>query len=69
MSSEDTLNFIEDYRSYRVLWDINDKKYANKQARADALQELASKYNLNIVGVKNKIKCLRSYFSKNIKNV
>ena len=28
------------------------------------VQALASKYNLNIVGVKNKIKCLRSYFSK-----
>lgn len=61
---EFTLNFIEDYRSFRQLWDQNSKLYTNKIKRQDALRILATKYNMNIDEVKKKIKSLRSYFSK-----
>lgn len=64
MSSEQTLSFIEDYRSHSALWDIKDKDYTNKIKRNDAYSFLATKYNMDIKGVKNKIKSLRSYFSK-----
>ncbi|KAG8233034.1 hypothetical protein J437_LFUL004255 [Ladona fulva] len=64
MASEQTLAFIEDYKSYRALWDHKDKYYTNKSKRMEAYLVLAAKYQLTVKGVKNKIKSLRSYFSK-----
>ncbi|KAJ8965291.1 hypothetical protein NQ314_004220 [Rhamnusium bicolor] len=64
MSSDQTLSLIEDYRSHSALWDIVDKDYTNKMKRNDAYTVLARKYNMTVKGVKNKIKSLRSYFSK-----
>lgn len=64
MADEITLNFIEDYRNFPQLWDPNNKLYTNKVKRNDGLQVLATKYNMDIDGVKKKIKSLRSYFSK-----
>jgi len=32
-----TLAFIEDYRSFTALWDVNHKDYTNKMKRNDAL--------------------------------
>lgn len=61
---EKTLRFIEDYRSYEILWDIRRKDYTNKLKRNDAINELARKYEMAPKEVKNKIKSLRSYFSK-----
>ena len=39
MSSDHTktLAFIEDYRSFTALWDVNHKDYTNKIKRNDAL--------------------------------
>uniref|UniRef100_A0A8D8TQ96 MADF domain-containing protein n=1 Tax=Cacopsylla melanoneura TaxID=428564 RepID=A0A8D8TQ96_9HEMI len=59
-----TLNFIEDYKKHSALWDSNCKLYVNKTARKEALNQLGAKYNLDIHGVKNKIRSLRSYFSR-----
>ena len=64
MASEQTLLFIEDYRSHSALWDITDKDYTNKLKRTDAYTVLATKYGMTVKGVKNKIKSLLSYFSK-----
>nr|CAH7742410.1 unnamed protein product [Callosobruchus chinensis] len=64
MDNEQILEFIEDYRSYQCLWDIHSKFYTNKNKRNDAYRELSEKYNINEKAVKNKIKSLRSYFSK-----
>lgn len=64
MADEITMNFIEDYRNFPQLWDPNNKLYTNKVKRNDGLQVLATKYNMDIDGVKKKIKSLRSYFSK-----
>lgn len=64
MSAEQTLAFIEDYRSHCALWDISDKNYTNKMKRNDAYAVLSTKYGLTVKGIKNKIKSLRSYFSK-----
>lgn len=64
MNNEQTLEFIEDYRSYDCLWDINSRSYTNKNKRNDAYQDLAKKYGITEKGVRNKIKSLRSYFSK-----
>lgn len=61
---QETLNFIEEYRSFSVLWDVTDKNYINKQLRKDAIENLAQNYNLTADGVIKKIKSLRSYFSK-----
>lgn len=63
-SDKQTLDFIEDYRSYSVLWDISDKSYTNKNKRNDAYRALGEKYNMTVKSVKSKIKNLRSYFSK-----
>lgn len=59
-----TLRFIADYRRLPELWDTNSKLYSNSVARKKALQKLGDKYNLDLKGVRNKIKSLRSYFSK-----
>ncbi|KAF5274470.1 hypothetical protein FQR65_LT16984 [Abscondita terminalis] len=61
---EQTLSFIEDYKTYSVLWDVNDKHYANKAKRSHAYSALAYKCNMTVPAIKNKIKSLRSYFSK-----
>lgn len=56
MADEITLNFIEDYRNFPQLWDPNNKLYTNKVKRNDGLQVLATKYNMDIDGVKKKDK-------------
>jgi len=58
-----TLAFIEDYRSFTALWDVNHKDYTNKIKR-NALNALASNYKTSVKEVKNKIKSLQSYFAK-----
>lgn len=64
MENELTVEFIEDYRAYECLWNIHSKYYTNKNKRKDAYADLSKKYNLTEKGVRNKIKSLRSYFSK-----
>jgi hypothetical protein len=59
-----TLPFIEDYRSFTALWDVNHKDYTNKMKRNDVLNALATNYKMNVKEVTNKIKSLRSYFAK-----
>ena len=53
-----TLAFIEDYRSFTALWDVNHKYYANKIKRNDALNALATNYKMSVKDVKNKLKIL-----------
>ena len=50
MSSDHTktLAFIEDYRSFAALWDVNRKDYANKIKRNDASNTLATNYKMSI---------------------
>jgi len=66
MSSDHTktLEFIEDYRSFTTLWDVNHKYYADKIKRNYASSALATNYKMCVKEVKNKIKSLRSYFVK-----
>ncbi|XP_039751786.1 uncharacterized protein LOC120627805 [Pararge aegeria] len=59
-----TLEFIDDYQTCRILWDQNNIDYTNKKKRYGALTALGQKHNLDVQMVKNKIKSLRSYFSK-----
>jgi len=62
-SSEKTLDFIEEYRKYTVIWCSLDKNYKNWEERRSALQELGEKYSLDSKLILNKIKSLRrSYF-------
>jgi len=61
-SSEKTLDFIEEYRKYTVLWRSVDKNYKNREERWSAFQELGEKYSLDSKSILNKIKSLRSYF-------
>ncbi|KAG8320520.1 hypothetical protein J6590_066500 [Homalodisca vitripennis] len=63
-SDKQTVDFIEDYRHYSVLWDIKDKCYTNKNKRNDAYRALGEKYKMSEKGVQSKIKNLRSYFLK-----
>jgi len=65
MSSDHTkmLAFIEDYRSFTALWDVNHKDYTNKMKRNDALNALATDYKMGVKEAKNKIKSLQSYFA------
>lgn len=58
------LTFIENYKSFVELWDASHKDYNNKNKRSGALECLAINHNMSIPEVKNKIKSLRSYFSK-----
>lgn len=64
MDNEQTLQFIEDYRYHECLWDITSKSYTKKNQRNDAYADLAKKYSITEKAVRNKIKSLRSYFSK-----
>lgn len=64
MENEDTVEFIEEYRVYKCLWSIHSKYYTNKIKRQHAYSDLAKKHNLTEKRVRNKIKSLRSYFSK-----
>lgn len=46
------------------MWNTHSKYYTNKIKRQDAYSDLAKKYNLTEKGVRNKIKSVRSHFSK-----
>jgi len=63
-SSEKTLDFIDEYRKYTVLWRSVDKNYKNREERRSALQDLGEKYSLDSKSILNKIKSLRSYFHR-----
>lgn len=63
-NKELTLEFIEDYKAFRLLWQPKHKFYGNKNKRAEAVKVLEEKYNLTNTEVKNKVKSLRSYFAK-----
>jgi hypothetical protein len=71
MSSDYTkmLAFIEGYRLFTVLWDVNHKDFNNKIKRNDALNALVTNYKMSVKEVKNKIKSPRSYFAKEHQNV
>jgi len=43
-----TLAFIEDYRSFTALWDVNQKDYTNTIKRNDALNALAANYKMSV---------------------
>ncbi|XP_037939281.1 uncharacterized protein LOC119672335 isoform X1 [Teleopsis dalmanni] len=58
------LNFIEDYRQKRVLWDPNTKGYHIKQTKYEALKTLGQKYGTEIRSIRSKIKSLRSSFHR-----
>lgn len=64
MSTEQTMDFIDEYRSHTVLWNVSDEDYTNKIKRNEAYNILSTNFGLTVTGVKNKIKSLRSYFSK-----
>ena len=66
MSSDQpkTLAYIDDYRSFTALWDVNHKDYTNKMKRNNVLNALVTDYKMGVKEVKNKIKSLRSYFGK-----
>ncbi|XP_013189632.1 uncharacterized protein LOC132903440 [Amyelois transitella] len=61
-SQEKTIQFIECYRSYPLLWDSKDEFYKNKIKRHDALVEIAAKFEVEKVEVERKIKNLQSHF-------
>ena len=63
-SREVTLNFIEDYRNLDVLWNSNKQEYFKRIHRRKALEDLGSKYGIDVLTVKKKIKNIRSYFWK-----
>jgi hypothetical protein len=58
------LAFIEDYRSFSALWDVNQKDYTFDIKRKYALRALATNYDMSVRGVKKKIKKLRSRFAE-----
>ena len=66
MSSDHTKTFafIEDYRSFTALWNVNHEGYTNKIKRNDALNALATNYKMSVKEVKKKIQSLLSYFAK-----
>jgi hypothetical protein len=68
-SNEKTLDFIEEYRKYTVLWRLLDTNYKNREERRSALQELGEKYSLDSKSILTKIKCLRSYFHREHRKV
>jgi hypothetical protein len=43
---------------------VNNKDYTNKIKRNDALNALATSYEMSVKEVKNKIRSLRFYFAK-----
>ncbi|XP_055856298.1 uncharacterized protein LOC129919450 [Episyrphus balteatus] len=58
------LEFIEDYRSFNVLWDPNTKGYHIKQVKYEALRQLSRKYGTEVRVIRSKIKSLRSSFHR-----
>jgi hypothetical protein len=69
MSSDHTktLAFIEDYRSFTALWDMNHKDYTNKIKSNYVLNALAINYKMSVKEVKNIIKSLKSILQRSTK--
>ncbi|KAL4147839.1 hypothetical protein QTP88_002177 [Uroleucon formosanum] len=64
MDENQTLKFIESYKTAKLLWDANHTDYCNKIKRNYALERIGNGFNIDVSAVKIKIKNLRSYFSK-----
>jgi hypothetical protein len=58
MSSDHTktLAFIEDYRSFTALWDVNHKDYTNQIKRNDALNALATNCKMSVKELRTNLK-------------
>ena len=63
-SSEKTLDFIEEYRKYTVLWRSVDRNYKDLGERRSALQQRGEKYSLDSKSIQNKIESVRWYFHR-----
>jgi hypothetical protein len=62
LSKEKTLEFIEDYRQYEILWNSRDKEYKNNRKKRGISALLAEKYCASVTDIKAKIKMHRSSF-------
>ncbi|KFM62349.1 hypothetical protein X975_12306, partial [Stegodyphus mimosarum] len=58
------LQFISDYKSLSMLWDVNNPDYRNRDERTHAYRMLADKYKITLLDVEKKIKCLRTIFRR-----
>jgi broad specificity polyphosphatase/5'/3'-nucleotidase SurE len=61
-SNEKTLEFIEDYKQYEILWNSRDKEYKNNRKKRDVSALLAEKCFASVTDLKTKIKTHRSSF-------
>jgi hypothetical protein len=62
LSNEKSLQFVEDYRQYKILWNSRDKEYKINRKKRDVLALLAEKYCASVTDVKTKNKTHRTLF-------
>jgi hypothetical protein len=56
------LDFVEENRTYPVLWRSSAKNYKSREMRTNVLQELDEKYLMDSKSILSKIKSLQSYY-------
>ncbi|XP_061716396.1 uncharacterized protein LOC133524416 isoform X2 [Cydia pomonella] len=63
-SNEKLLNFINDYKKCKVLWDIRNPNYKHNNKKRKILIAFGQKYGMDEGSVRKKIKNLRSAFHR-----
>ncbi|XP_063536629.1 uncharacterized protein LOC134746231 [Cydia strobilella] len=63
-TNEKLLNFINDYRKCKVLWDIRNPNYKHNSKKRKILIAFGQKYGMDEGSVRKKIKNLRSAFHR-----
>ncbi|KRG07126.1 uncharacterized protein Dmoj_GI26314, isoform B [Drosophila mojavensis] len=66
---EKTIELIELYENFAVLWDVSSADYKNKYKKQNAYREIAEKLNKSDDEIKTKIHHLRTQFLQEVRRV
>jgi hypothetical protein len=69
LSNEKTLEFVKDYRPYKILWISRDNEYKSNRKKRDISDFLADKYCASVTDTKVKNKTHRNSFHREHKKL
>lgn len=58
-TTDSTIQLIEDLQMRRCLWDVSASEYKDREKKAEAVAELAQKYNVTTSEMDKKIHTLK----------
>lgn len=68
-TQDKTLQLIEMWRHLPILYDTKDKHFRNREARRDALQVLATEFDMTAMDIEKKITGLKNQYRREYNKV